>query len=115
MVEVRFERVNALPAVTTPNTLYFVKPTGSDVVFQYASGSSGPALPVVSPDTAGPLLALFYQLLERIEALEDTLENGGIDATIENTLGSSELLGSAVSSFVVLTNLLDDRLVTVGA
>ena len=38
-----------------------------------------------------------------------------INATVENTLGSSELLGSAVSGFVILTNLLDDRLVTVGA
>lgn len=46
MVDVRFERVTALPAITAPDTIYYVLPSGGAEAEQWVTGTSGSAIPV---------------------------------------------------------------------
>lgn len=54
MVDLRFERVTALPEATRPNTIYFVRAPGTNYALQFISGNDGIAIPVGGNPTPTP-------------------------------------------------------------
>lgn len=103
---VRFERVLALPPQPVANTMYFVRPLGSDTMTIYVAGNDAVPVPIAAGDAIGAggdasaanqatEIARLTSILSSVDGLEGLLTTlNGADVATNASLAAIQAIGT---------------------